>query len=113
MEDILEINFRSFKEVLFNARWFRNIVVGNRPTTYIHENDFCIIDHTRFEKTSESYVFPYQCEKIFLCHHPIEQSKSFVIEYNPRSIRVVQLSSYDQPNLEQMASSGADNEFNE
>ena len=102
MEDILEPNFISFKEVLFNARWFRNIVVGNRPTTYIHENDFCIIDHTRFEKTSEPYVFPDQCEKIFLCHHPIEQSKSFVIEYNPRSVRVVQPSNYDQPNLEQM-----------
>ena len=114
VEDILELNFRSFKEVLFNVRWFRNTRVGNHPTTYIHENDFCIIDHTRFEKTSEPYVFPDQCEQIFLCHHPIEQSKSFVIEYNPISIRVVQPSNYDQRIPEQMESDGGiDDEFNE
>jgi len=113
IEDILELNFRSFKVVLFEAKWFRNIVVGNHPTTYMHENGFCIINHTRFEQTDEPYVFPDQCEQIFLCCHPTERSKSFVIEYNPRSIRVFQPSHEEQPISAEMSSNGSsDDEFN-
>ena len=62
VEYILELNFIYFKVVLFNAKWFRNIVAGNHPTTYMHENGFCIINHSRFKKTDEPYVFPNQYE---------------------------------------------------
>jgi len=110
VQDILEHNFKSFKVVLFNAILFRNIVAGNHPTTYMHENGFCIIDHTRFEQTDEPYVFPDQCEQIFLCHHPTKWSKSFVIEYNPRSVRVLQRSNDDQPIPEKMSSDGSSDE---
>ena len=90
--------------LLFNAVWFRNTVVGNHPTTYMHENGFCIINYSRFEQTDEPYLFPDQCEQIFLCCHPTECSKSFVIEYNPRSIRSFQHLHEDHPILEQMSS---------
>ena len=83
--------------------WLINIMVGNHPKTYMHENRFCNINHSRCEQTDEPYVFPDQCEQIFLCCHPSECSKSFFIEYNPISIRSFQHLHEDHPILEKMS----------
>ena len=88
-------------------------MVGNHPTTYMHENGFCIINHSRFKKTDEPYVFFDQCEQKFLCRHLIECSKSFVIGYNTRSIRAFQYLHEDQPIVEKMSfDDSSDDEVN-
>ena len=51
--------------------------------------------------------------QIFLCHHPTNCSKSFVIEYNPRSIRSFQHLHEEHHILEQMSSDdSSDDEAN-
>ena len=48
--------------------------------------------------------FSDQCVQKFLCRHPTKCSKSFFIEYNPRSIRAFQHLHEDQPIMEQTSS---------
>ena len=88
LEDIIELDFISFKKVLFCVQWYKLIKVGEEKTILLHNNGFNMINTSRFEATSEPYVFPNQCDQIFLIPNLEQHDWSFVIDYDPRGRRV-------------------------
>lgn len=88
LEDIIELDFMSFKKVIFRVEWYKLIEVGEEKTILLHNNGFHMINTSRFEATSEPYVFPSQCDQIFLIPNLEQPGWSFVIDYDPRGRRV-------------------------
>lgn len=88
LEDIIELDFMSFKKVIFRVEWYKLIEVGEEKTILLHDNGFHMINTSRFEATSEPYVFPSQCDQNFLIPNLEQPGWSFVIDYDPRGRRV-------------------------
>ena len=89
VEDIIELDFVSFKKVIFHVEWYKLIKVGEEKTIFQHNNGFSMINTSRFEATSEpSYVFPNQCDQMFLIPNLEQPGWSFAIDYDPRGRRV-------------------------
>ncbi|XP_059075535.1 uncharacterized protein LOC131875398 [Cryptomeria japonica] len=88
LEDIIQLDFMSFKKVIFHVEWYKLIKVGEEKTIFMHSNGFHMINTSRFEATSEPYVFPNQCDQIFLIPNLEQPGWSFVIDYDPRGRRV-------------------------
>jgi len=84
LEDIIELDFMSFKKVIFHVEWYKLIKVGEEKTILLHNNIFHMINTSRFEATSEPYVFPSQCHQNFLIPNSKSLCWSFVIDYDPR-----------------------------
>jgi hypothetical protein len=47
LEDILDINFKFFKVVLFKVRWYRLLLQGDEREIIVHDNGFTMINATR------------------------------------------------------------------
>ncbi|KAH9324812.1 hypothetical protein KI387_004990, partial [Taxus chinensis] len=84
LEDIMELDFRAFRKVIFLVKWFSLIEKGNNRTIYMHDNGFPMIKTSDFMDTDEPYVFPEQCEQIFIIQDMQNPNWSSVIEHNPR-----------------------------
>ena len=63
--NIFDIAFKSFKVVLFKARWYKLLLQADERTIIDHDNVLTMIDTTRNESSIESYVLPSQCEQVF------------------------------------------------
>lgn len=88
LEDIIELDFMSLKKVIFRVEWYNSIEVGEEKTILLHNNGFHMINTSRFEATSEPYVFPSQCDQNFFIPNLEQLGWSFVIDYDPRGQRV-------------------------
>ena len=74
----------SFKNIIFRIEWYKLIKVGKEKTILLHKNGFHMINTFGFEATLEPYVFPNQCDQIFLIPNLEQPSWPFVIDYDPR-----------------------------
>ena len=84
LEDILDIDFKSFKVVLFKVRWYRLLLQGDERTVIDHDNGFTMINTNRYEPNTEPYVLPIQCEQVFFSEVPGRAGWSFVVRFDPR-----------------------------
>ena len=62
LEDTLDIDFKSFKVVLFKWRWYILLLQGDERTIIDHDNIFAMINTNRYEPNTDPYVLPSQCE---------------------------------------------------
>jgi hypothetical protein len=67
LEDILECDFKSFKIVLFDVKWYRLRMNKHDPdrTVILHDNGFNMVNIRSFELGTDHYVLPSQCEQFF------------------------------------------------
>ena len=60
LEDITELDFISFKKN--RVERYKLIKIDQEKTIMFHNNGFNMINTSRFEATSEPYVFPNKCD---------------------------------------------------
>jgi hypothetical protein len=86
LEDILECDFKSFKIVLFDVKWYRLRMNERDPdrTVILHDNGFTMVNTRSFEPGTDHYVLPRQCEQVFYSEVPGKAGWSFVVRYDPR-----------------------------
>jgi hypothetical protein len=86
LEDILECDFKSFKIVLFDVKWYRLRMNERDPdrTVILHDNGFTMVNTRSFEPGTDHYVLPSQCEQVFYSEVPGKAGWSFVVRYDPR-----------------------------
>ncbi len=81
IEEILEVDFRSFKTLLLKVQWFRN-------TARLEDCLFCSIDTTKSfgdgRMSDQPFVFPNEVEQIFLAKDRLNPKRSFVLQDNPK-----------------------------
>jgi hypothetical protein len=67
LEDILECDFKSFKIVLFDVKWYRLRMNERDPnrTVILRDNEFTMVNTRSFELGTDHYVLPSQCEQVF------------------------------------------------
>ena len=67
MDDILECDFKSFKLVLFDIKWYM-LGMNERDLDIIviqHDNEFTMVNTRSFEPGIDHYVLPSQCKHVF------------------------------------------------
>jgi hypothetical protein len=86
LDDIIECDFKSFKIILFEVKWYCLRINERDPkrTVIQHENGFTMVNTRTFEPGLEIYVLPSQCEQVFYCEVPGKPGWSFVVRYDPR-----------------------------
>ena len=64
LDDILERDFKSFKLVLFNIKWYAIQMNAHDPdrTIILHDNRFTMANTRSFELGLDHYVLPSQCK---------------------------------------------------
>jgi hypothetical protein len=64
LDDIIECDFKSFKIILFEVKWYHLWINEHDPerTVIQHDNGFTMVNTRTFELGLESYVLPSQCE---------------------------------------------------
>jgi hypothetical protein len=81
IEEILEVDFRSFKTLLLKVQWFRN-------TTRLEDCLFCSIDTSKFFgdgcMSDQPFVFLNEVEQVFLAKDKLNPKRSFVLQNNPK-----------------------------
>jgi hypothetical protein len=81
IEEILEVDFRSFKTLLLKVQWFRN-------TARLEDCLFYSIDTTKFfgdgRMSDQPFVFPNEVEQVFLAKDRLNPKRSFVLQDNPK-----------------------------
>ena len=67
LNDILECDFKSFKLVLFDVKWYMLRMDERDPdrTVNQHANGFTMVNIRNVEPGLESYVLPSQCKQVF------------------------------------------------
>jgi hypothetical protein len=72
LDDIIKCDFKSFKIILFEVKWYRLWINEHEPEIIViqHENVFTMVNTRTFEMGLEIYVLPSQCEKVFYCEAP-------------------------------------------
>jgi hypothetical protein len=104
LDDIIECDFKSFKIILFEVKWYRLQINERDPerTVIQHDNGFTMVNTRTFEPVLQSYILPCQCEQVFYCEVPDKPGWSFVVRYDPRGrpIKYNVLEEYDIQELE-------------
>jgi hypothetical protein len=81
IEEILEVDFRSFKTLLLKVQWFHNIV-------RLEDCLFCSIDTSKIFgdgcMSDQPFVFPNEVEQVFLAKDRLNPKRSFVLQDNPK-----------------------------
>jgi hypothetical protein len=81
IEEILEVDFRSFKTLLLKVQWFCNI-------TQLEDCLFCSIHTTKFFGDGHMSDQPFVClnevEQVFLAKDRLNPKRSFVLQDNPK-----------------------------
>jgi hypothetical protein len=79
IEEILEVDFRSFKTLLLKVQWFRNTA---------RLEDFCSIDTSKIfgdsRMSDQPFVFSNEVEQVFLAKDRLNPKRSFVLQDNPK-----------------------------
>jgi len=74
IEEILEVDFRSFKTLLLKVQWFRNIA-------QLEDCFFYSIDTSKFfgdgRMSDQPFVFPNEVEQVFLAKDRLNTKRSF------------------------------------
>jgi len=86
LHDIHECDFKLFKLVLFNVKWFRPRVHERYPdrTVIEHANGFTMVNRRNVEPGSKTYVLLSQCEHVFYVEVLSNAGWSYVVRYDPR-----------------------------
>ena len=81
LEDILECDFKSFKIVLFDVKWYRLRMNECDPnkTIILHDNRFTMVNTRSFELGTDHYVLQSQCEQVFYSEVLGKAGWSFVV----------------------------------
>ncbi len=81
IEEILEVDFRSFKTLLLKVQWFRNIA-------QLEDCFFCSIDTSKFfgdgRMSDQPFVFLNEVEQVFLAKDRLNTKRSFFLQDNPK-----------------------------
>jgi hypothetical protein len=86
LEDILECDFKSFKIVLFDVKWYVLRMNEHDPdrTVILHDNEFNMVNIRSFEPGIDHYVLPSQCKQVFYSEVLGKEGWAFVVRYDPR-----------------------------
>jgi len=81
IEEISEVDFRSFKTLLLKVQWFRN-------TARLEDCSFCSIDTSKIfgdsPMSDQPFVFSNEVEQVFLAKDRLNPKRSFVLQDNPK-----------------------------
>jgi hypothetical protein len=58
LEDILDVDFKSFKVVLFKVRWYIFFPQDDEMIVIDHDNGFIMIKTTRYDPNLDPFVLP-------------------------------------------------------
>jgi hypothetical protein len=102
LNDILECDFKSFKLVLFEVKWYRLQMNERDPERTIieHANGFTMVNTRTVESGTELYVLPSQCEQVFYSDVPGKAGWSYVVRYDPRG-RLVKYNVAEEDDIEE------------
>ena len=66
IQDIINLDFRSFFVYVLDVKWYKDMVErGPNATIRRHASGFVIIDSTKFlQSTKETLVLPQQCDQV-------------------------------------------------
>jgi hypothetical protein len=86
LDDIIECDFKSFKLVLFEVKWYRLWMNECDPdrTVIEHANGFTMVNTRTFEPGTKTYVLPSQCEQVFYSEVPGKAGWLYIVRYDPR-----------------------------
>ena len=72
LDDIIECDFKSFKIILFEVKWYRLQINERDPerTVIEHDNGFTMVNTREFELGTKPYVLQSQCEQVFYSEVP-------------------------------------------
>lgn len=91
LEKILEVGYRTFKQILLKVKWYQTHYRGLGTTYRLDESGFYAIDSTKYVSSRiEPYVFPVHCEQAFFFSDPCHEGWKYVIHVHPRSVRIFQ-----------------------
>jgi hypothetical protein len=89
IQDILEVNLRSFTIILFHVQWFQVIQRGSNRTIRKDPNGFYAIDSSKLlRKNEEPFALPQHCEQIFFHLDILDEKWLYVVHVTPRGRRV-------------------------
>eukprot|EP00249_Psilotum_nudum_P025168 c29400_g1_i1 orf=346-1032(-) len=85
LEDILGVNYRVFKTIIFKVRWFQTMYRGSNATIRKEENGFYAVDSTKvLGSHDEPFIFPRHCQQAFLFADDVDRNWLTVLHVNPR-----------------------------
>ena len=89
IQDILEVNLRSFRIIVFHVQWFQVIQRGANRTVRKDPNGFYAIDSSKLlRKNEEPFALPQHCEQIFFHPDILDDKWLYVVHVTPRGRRV-------------------------
>ena len=89
IQDILEVNLRSFRIIVFHVQWFQVIQRGANRTVRKDPNGFYAIDSSKLlRKNEEPFALPQHCEQIFFHPDILDGKWLYVVHVTPRGRRV-------------------------
>jgi len=81
IEEILEVDFKSFKTLLLKVQWFCN-------TARLEDCLLCSINTSKFFgdgfMSDQPFLFPNEVEQVFLATNRLNPKRSFVLQDNPK-----------------------------
>ena len=86
MDDILECDFKSFKLVLFDVKWYTLQMNECDPNRIVieHDNGFTMVNIRSCDLGTYCSILPIQCQHVFYSKIPSRGGWSFVVRYYPR-----------------------------
>ena len=88
INDIMEVNFRSFVLPLFDVKWYIVKPQGPRATVKWDRNGFYAIDTSKvWPNKNDTLVLPELCDQVVFQPMHASSSWHYVIEIAPRSVR--------------------------
>jgi hypothetical protein len=88
IQDILEVNLRSFTIILFHVQWFQVIQRGPNRTVRRDPNGFYAIDSSKLlRKNEDPFALPQHCEQIFFHPDILDDKWLYVVHVTPRGRR--------------------------
>ena len=66
-----------------------------------HANGFTMVNTRELEPSTEPYVLPSQCERVFYSEVPGKAGWSYIVRYNPRGISVKYNAVEEEDNVEE------------
>jgi hypothetical protein len=90
LNDILEFDFKSFKLVLFEVKWYTLRMNEHDPEiTFIeHDDGFIMVNTRTIESSTKLYILPSQCELVFYSDVLGKVGWSYTVRYDPRGRHV-------------------------
>ena len=89
IQDILEVNLRSFTIIIFHVEWFQVIQYGPNRTVRRDPNGFYAIDSSKLLcKNEDPFALPHHCEHTFFHLDILDDKWLYVVHAIPRRRRV-------------------------